>query len=153
MTGVQTCALPICVAPEPLPIILHDLTLNIRPGELVIVVGSVGCGKSSLLAALLGEMNCVAGVAPALPTVAALSSQKAWILSGTVKDNIVLERPFDAERYAQVVRACQLVSDINNMHAGDNTEIGERGTGRGEHGCGCAPGQAGGCDGVHLSRG
>ncbi len=30
-------------------------------GQLVAVVGSVGCGKSSLLSALLGEMHCVSG--------------------------------------------------------------------------------------------
>ncbi|XP_034739863.1 multidrug resistance-associated protein 7 [Etheostoma cragini] len=36
---------------------LHGLTLHITKGSLVVVVGKVGCGKSSLLAALTGELN------------------------------------------------------------------------------------------------
>ena len=53
--------------------------LLIRSGELVLVVGPVGCGKSSLLLALLGEMYGGSG-----PSIASLSgrisysSQQAW---------------------------------------------------------------------------
>ena len=36
---------------------LRDITLEVKGGELVMVVGEVGAGKSSLLAAILGEMN------------------------------------------------------------------------------------------------
>ena len=40
---------------------LHDINLDIRRGSLVTIVGKVGSGKSSLLAALLGEMLKVSG--------------------------------------------------------------------------------------------
>ena len=40
---------------------LHNINLNIRRGSLVTIVGTVGSGKSSLLAALLGEMLKVSG--------------------------------------------------------------------------------------------
>ena len=36
---------------------LRNLNLKIKKGELVAIVGSVGCGKSSLLSAVLGEMH------------------------------------------------------------------------------------------------
>ena len=36
---------------------LKDITLEVHPGELVAIVGAVGSGKSSLLLALLGEME------------------------------------------------------------------------------------------------
>lgn len=43
------------------PALLHDITLQVPRGKLVIVIGPVGTGKSSLLAALLGEMCPVQG--------------------------------------------------------------------------------------------
>lgn len=36
---------------------IQNVNLNVKQGQLVIVTGKVGCGKSSLLAATLGEMN------------------------------------------------------------------------------------------------
>ena len=38
-----------------------SITIDIKPGSLVAVVGSVGSGKSSLLAAILGEMDKIKG--------------------------------------------------------------------------------------------
>lgn len=38
-----------------------SLSLDIKPGRLVAVVGAVGSGKSSLISALLGEMHCTKG--------------------------------------------------------------------------------------------
>ncbi|XP_026189649.1 uncharacterized protein LOC113146457 [Cyclospora cayetanensis] len=43
--------------------VLHDVQLYIHPGELHVVVGKSGSGKSSLLAAILGDMNLVGGEA------------------------------------------------------------------------------------------
>lgn len=40
---------------------LHDINFEVKPGSMVAVVGKVGMGKSSLLAAVLGEMSKVAG--------------------------------------------------------------------------------------------
>lgn len=43
------------------PAVLRDVDLRVARGQLVAVVGAVGAGKSSLLAALLGELECRAG--------------------------------------------------------------------------------------------
>ena len=40
---------------------LHSINLNIKAGQLVAVVGHVGAGKSSLISALLGEMEKIEG--------------------------------------------------------------------------------------------
>lgn len=38
-----------------------SVSLDVKPGRLVAVVGAVGSGKSSLMSALLGEMHCTKG--------------------------------------------------------------------------------------------
>ena len=56
------------------PPLLHSISMNIREGRLVVVVGPVGSGKSSMLAALLGEMHAVSGKV-ALPRTVAYTAQ------------------------------------------------------------------------------
>lgn len=48
-------------------------------------------------------------------------------MAASVRDNIVFGRPFDAARYAAIIDACALQQDIDEMPAGDATELGERG--------------------------
>ncbi|KAJ1631469.1 P-loop containing nucleoside triphosphate hydrolase protein, partial [Pavlovales sp. CCMP2436] len=45
----------------------------------------------------------------------------------TVRDNITFASPFEATRYAAVLKACALEQDLASLPAGDATEIGERG--------------------------
>jgi ATP-binding cassette subfamily C (CFTR/MRP) protein 1 len=40
---------------------IHDINLSIKKGSLTAIVGNVGSGKSSILSAMLGEMECVSG--------------------------------------------------------------------------------------------
>ena len=44
----------------------------------------------------------------------------------TLRDNVLFSKPFDKERYNQVIDACALRSDLEILPAGDKTEIGER---------------------------
>lgn len=57
----------------------------------------------------------------------AYASQRAWIQNATVRDNVLFGSPYDAERYARVLAACELTKDLNQLEAGDQTEIGEKG--------------------------
>ena len=41
--------------------VLHDISMSVPQGSLVAVVGRVGAGKSSLLSAILGEMETKKG--------------------------------------------------------------------------------------------
>ena len=40
---------------------IHGMNMSIKKGSFTAIVGPVGCGKSSLFSAILGEMNCVSG--------------------------------------------------------------------------------------------
>ena len=57
----------------------------------------------------------------------AYASQKSWIFSGTVKQNILCGLDYDAERYNRVIEACALADDIRLFPNGDSTCVGERG--------------------------
>ncbi|KAI6211800.1 Multidrug resistance-associated protein 1 isoform X4 [Aphelenchoides besseyi] len=106
---------------------LSNLTVNIRPGQLVGVIGSVGSGKSTLLSAFVGELNPVDGECNIRAQSMAYVSQQAWIQNLTLRDNIVFASTFDGEHYEKTLDACCLRDDIMLLPSGDLTEIGEKG--------------------------
>ncbi|KAJ3193531.1 Multidrug resistance-associated protein 1 [Irineochytrium annulatum] len=103
---------------------IEDMT--VKNGELVAIVGRTGQGKTSLLSAMLGEMFLRKGSASIYGTVA-YASQQAWIISGSIRDNIVFGGKWDPMKYAMILESCALNKDLDLFPAGDMTEIGERG--------------------------
>lgn len=95
-------------------------------GHLTVIVGTVGAGKSGLLQALIGDLAPRSGRVDVAGSIA-YSSQVAWILNATVKDNIVFNHLYSEERYQAVVKACQLLPDFDALPNGELTEIGEKG--------------------------
>ena len=106
--------------------ILQDIDLTVTKGELLAVIGRVGDGKSSLLASVLGEMTRSDGSVTIRGDVAYFS-QTSWVLSATVKDNIIFGHRFDPVFYDQVLDACALRSDLAVLPQGHMTEVGEKG--------------------------
>uniref|UniRef100_A0A8C8DBL5 ATP-binding cassette, sub-family C (CFTR/MRP), member 8 n=1 Tax=Oryzias sinensis TaxID=183150 RepID=A0A8C8DBL5_9TELE len=109
---------------------------------LTMIVGQVGCGKSSLLLAALGEMQRVSGTVTWNSGVnhtstepsdqrargpVAYASQKPWLLNATIVENVTFEMPMIKSRYNAVIEACSLQPDIDILPQGDQTEVGERG--------------------------
>ncbi|XP_059141154.1 multidrug resistance-associated protein 1-like [Physella acuta] len=107
-------------------ITLKNINMSVDEGKLVAVVGTVGSGKSSLLSALLGEMQKMEGRVSIKGSLAYVS-QQAWIQNDTLRNNILFGRPLDQSFYDQCLDACALRPDLNILPAGDLTEIGERG--------------------------
>ncbi|XP_018420640.1 PREDICTED: multidrug resistance-associated protein 1-like [Nanorana parkeri] len=108
------------------PSILKNLDIKIPEGLLVAVVGQVGTGKSSLLSAILGEMNKLDGTIQRKGSVAYVS-QQAWIQNALLQDNILFGQAFNKPYYDRVLEACALLPDMELLPHGDQTEIGERG--------------------------
>ncbi|XP_034144190.1 ATP-binding cassette sub-family C member 8 isoform X3 [Esox lucius] len=133
---------------------LSNVDIRVPFGQLTMIVGQVGCGKSSLLLAALGEMQRVSGMVNwnSLPSLdsegdesptsdkdaagdgdiqkrgsVAYASQKPWLLNATMVENITFEMPMIKTRYKAVIEACSLQPDIDILPQGDQTEIGERG--------------------------
>uniref|UniRef100_A0A672TG83 ATP binding cassette subfamily C member 8 n=1 Tax=Strigops habroptila TaxID=2489341 RepID=A0A672TG83_STRHB len=123
------------------PPALSNIDIRIPQGQLTMIVGQVGCGKSSLLLAILGEMQKISGSifwsSPERESLidmefrkrgsVAYASQKPWLLNATVEENITFESPFNKQRYKAVIDACSLQPDIDILPHGDQTQIGERG--------------------------
>ncbi|KAL0660936.1 hypothetical protein Bca4012_097773 [Brassica carinata] len=105
---------------------LKDINFKVNKGELTAIVGTVGSGKSSLLASVLGEMHRITGLVRVFGSTGYVA-QTSWIQNGTVQDNILFGLPMVREKYNQVLNVCCLEKDLQMMEFGDQTEIGERG--------------------------
>lgn len=90
------------------------------------VVGPVGCGKSSLVSALLGEMEKLEGKVHMKGSVAYVP-QQAWIQNCTLQENVLFGQALNPKRYQQALEACALLADLEMLPGGDQTEIGEKG--------------------------
>uniref|UniRef100_A0A2K5TQ46 ATP-binding cassette sub-family C member 10 n=2 Tax=Macaca fascicularis TaxID=9541 RepID=A0A2K5TQ46_MACFA len=103
--------------------------LEVKKGMLVGIVGKVGCGKSSLLAAIAGELHRLRGRVAVwgLSKGFGLATQEPWIQFATIRDNILFGKTFDAQLYKEVLEACALNDDLSILPAGDQTEVGEKG--------------------------
>ena len=112
--------------PPPLIEVLQGVDLVVHQGTLCCIVGKVGSGKSSLLHAILGEMDLAGG---ALETKGKISyaAQSAFIMNATLRDNILFGAEYDESKYNDVLEMCALVPDLSQLQAGDMTQIGERG--------------------------
>ncbi|KAL1677546.1 P-loop containing nucleoside triphosphate hydrolase protein [Schizophyllum commune] len=105
---------------------LEDINLTVRMGELVGVLGRVGQGKTSLLSAIVGEMTRREGEVLVNGAVA-YAPQNPWILSATVRENILFNHVYEEDFYNLVVEACALKPDLALLSEGDMTEVGEKG--------------------------
>uniref|UniRef100_A0AAA9SMB4 ATP binding cassette subfamily C member 4 n=1 Tax=Bos taurus TaxID=9913 RepID=A0AAA9SMB4_BOVIN len=106
---------------------LKGLSFTVRPGELLTVVGPVGAGKSSLLRALLGELAPSQGKVSVHGRIAYVS-QQPWLFPGTVRSNILFGKKYEEERYKEVIKACALEEDLQNLKERDLTVTGDGGT-------------------------
>lgn len=120
-----------------------DLNIRFSIGRLNLVIGPTGSGKTSLLMALLGEMNKIQGEVylpgclakedvhedpnTGLTESVAYCAQQAWLVNDTIKQNILFASPRDEARYKAVIAACALERDLQILDAGDQTLVGEKG--------------------------
>ena len=120
------------------PYILNDLSLKIRPGEYVAVVGRTGCGKSTLVRLLLGfeepekgaiyydgkDMNSLD--LPSLRRSIGTVMQDAGLFQGDIYSNIVITAPqLTLDEAWEAAETAGIAEDIRAMPMGMNTLISE----------------------------
>lgn len=106
---------------------LDNFNLKVEKGKLYVVIGMVGSGKSSLLSAILGEINLMQGNVKVKGGIS-YASQDAWVFGASVRQNILFGENFERQRYQRVIKACALVKDFKQFPQGDQTIVGERGS-------------------------
>merc|ERR1719149_151727 len=139
--GRGAAAAPPAAEEKATPPTLQRLSISFPRGELTMVAGAVGCGKSSLLCALLGELRAVAdadagadaegrldvSIVRRSPGAVGYFAQTPFILNETLRENILLGAPMDEAWYQRVLAACALLPDLKILPGGDMTQIGEKG--------------------------
>lgn len=110
------------------PPVLTNISMKVNKGSLVAIVGQVGCGKSSLLSSLTGEVIKLGTVSKVnVDGSIAYVPQEPWIQNATLRYNVTFGKHYKEKTYKQVLDSCTLTEDLSILDAGDLTEIGEKG--------------------------
>ena len=117
--------------------VIHSLSLNVKPGETVAIVGATGSGKSTLVNLLermydpdqgriLLEGHDLKELDPLwLRNIVGLVMQEVYLIPGSIRENILLDREMDEPELKVILEQAQLIELINRLPEGVHTKIGE----------------------------
>ena len=106
--------------------ILTGINLRVCRGEHVILVGPVGCGKSLLLKAILGEAEQLHGSTYLSTESMAFCSEIPWLENTTVKRAVAGFANIDDSWYSSVMHACAL-EDLQRLSERGESMVGSKG--------------------------
>lgn len=125
---------------EDMPLILDDLSLKIRAGQYVAIVGSTGCGKSTLMRILLGFEKPQKGAVyyngrdlntidlKSLRRKIGVVMQDGKLFQGDIFSNITISAPhLTLEQAWEAAEMAGIAEDIRRMPMGMHTIISESG--------------------------
>lgn len=123
---------------ENMPLIIDNLSLKIRPGQYVAIVGKTGCGKSTLMRLLLGFEHPQKGAIyydgkdleridlRSLRRRVGVVMQNGKLFQGDIYSNIVISAPWLSQDEAwEAAELAGIADDIRMMPMGMNTIISE----------------------------
>lgn len=108
---------------------LYNINLSIQKGQLIGVMGKIGSGKTLLLDGILAEITKTSGIIAVNDDHKGFGyvKQNPWLQRGTIRDNILFGKPYDHNKYKNILNACALTSDLNSLPNKDLTAVGEAG--------------------------
>jgi len=122
------------------PLVLHDVNLEVKAGEVLAVVGSSGAGKSTLVHLIPRFFDVSSGriliddsdvrdvTLESLRSQIGIVTQETVLFNDTVRNNIAYGQPHVSQkRVEEAARAARAYEFIRGLPEGYNTMIGERG--------------------------
>ena len=105
-------------------VLLSEITLSVKKGEFIAILGPTGSGKTCLMNAIMNNYHISSQNSKIiLNGEISYFSQQPWVMTDTVKNNIIFNNEFNEEKYRQVVSVCELENDFFEFANGDKTEI------------------------------
>jgi ABC-type multidrug transport system fused ATPase/permease subunit len=105
---------------------LTDINLSVKKGDLIMIVGKVGCGKSSLLKSILDMLHIQKGTIQSSGSIAYIP-QESFLINDRVRENIIFGFDMEMQRYKKAILLSELKPDLKILPGGEFTEIGEHG--------------------------
>ena len=120
---------------------INELSLDVKPGSSIAIVGPSGAGKTTLVDLILGIFPPsdgkieISGYGPLdaiarFPGSMSYVPQEVFISNGTIRENVSLGYPFSSEDEGEILLAlkkAQLLDFVNSLPEGLNTKVGENG--------------------------
>lgn len=119
---------------------LKDISLDVKPGQMVALVGETGAGKSTLLSLLTRFYECSSGRIyldgqdisqlnkRSLRAALGYVTQEAFLFNGSVRDNLMLgSREASEEQLWAALKAAYADKFVHKLPQGLDTNVGERG--------------------------
>ena len=124
--------------------VIKDISLEIKQNDIVALTGTSGGGKSTFFLLLLGIYHPDRGIIqihteqgifePSVQTrhLFAYVPQGNSLFSGTIRENVVFNREYDAEKFKNALKTADAYDFVEELPAREETLIGEKGTGLSE---------------------
>jgi ABC-type multidrug transport system fused ATPase/permease subunit len=120
-------------------VVLDDVTLAARPGEVLAIVGSTGSGKSTITNLLLGLDEPDAGTIliggvpldeldpDELRAAVSLAFQESFLFASSIADNVAMHRDLGEDELRAVLARARADAFVDRLPQGIRTVVGERG--------------------------
>lgn len=108
--------------------VLDIRELSIPSSMVTLLLGPTGCGKTTLLNAILGELMPFEGSIRITTVTTSYCAQKSWLPSSTIRKAIIGNVDYDEDWYARTISACALLPDLAALPEGDRSLLGNKGT-------------------------